>query len=75
MKKAPKFLLAFDKEFERKFIVHTQAPLLIAEVINEQNMECISIVPGEYDPKRLAGLMNRMGDWYYNYKKEKGHDN
>lgn len=65
----PKFLLAFDRDHKRKFVVHTQTPLVIAEVLQDDTGPYLEAVT--YEPAaetegadRLAGLMRRMGDWY-----------
>lgn len=67
----PKFLLAFDRDFDRKFVVHTQHPICISEVKENFEEKFIDIVDVAHDsrtseisPERLAGLMRRMGDWY-----------
>jgi hypothetical protein len=65
----PKFLLAFDRDHKRKFVVHTQTPIVIAEVLCDENgpyLEAVTYEPAAETlrPNRLAGLMRRMGDWY-----------
>jgi hypothetical protein len=67
----PKFLLAFDRDFDKKFVVHTQDPIVIAEVKEDPNEKFIDLEAVAHDsqahtqdPNRLAGLMRRMGDWY-----------
>ncbi|MBE0663748.1 MAG: hypothetical protein IH597_14935 [Bacteroidales bacterium] len=67
----PKFLLAFDRDFEKKYVVHTQDPMLIAEVKEGPNDRFIDLEVVTHDSQahtqgadRLAGLMRRMADWY-----------
>ena len=67
----PKFLLAFDRDFDRKFVVHTQDPVFIAEVKENSDDKSIDIITISHDSQahtqgadRLAGLMRRMVDWY-----------
>ncbi len=67
----PKFLLAFDRDFDKKFVVHTQDPLLIAIVKEDPNNKYVDLEVVAHDSQahtqdtnRLAGLMRRMSDWY-----------
>ena len=74
MSHLPKFLLAQNRENTRQFVVHTQEPLCIAEIHkNETDIELkgVAIEQSNIDPQRLAGLMSRMGDWYYSVIKER----
>ena len=66
----PKFLLAFDRDYKRKFVVHLQHPLLVAEAIQEPNSNIINLEVVRHEDtdlpvEKLAGLMRRMGDWYH----------
>jgi hypothetical protein len=65
----PKFLLASDRDHKRKFVIHTQTPIVIAEVLKDEAgpyLEAVTYEPAAetLTPTRLAGLMRRMGDWY-----------
>ncbi len=65
----PKFLLASDRDHKRKFVVHMQTPIVIAEVFKDENgpyLEAVTYEPSAetLSADRLAGLMRRMGDWY-----------
>jgi len=65
--KLPKFLLAFDRDFMRKFIIHTQTPIAICEAI-ENDIEVLIVE--ETDNERKAGLTNRVKDWYKSVNKK-----
>lgn len=80
MNKIPKFLVANSRDNKREFVIHTQSPVLICEVkYNDGGAVDIDSVYIEQipnpDAKRLAGLIRRMGDWYYSTKKSKNENN
>ncbi len=67
----PKFLLAADRDNDRKYIVHTQNPIMVAEIIQEPNSKhCEFVIRGIdsqanlLDPKKIAWLMKRLNSWY-----------
>jgi len=74
MKTFPKFTIINSCSGEREFIFHSQPPLMLCEV-KYLDGGTIDIQPvwsesfEDADVMRAAGLMRRMGDWYYNLKK------
>lgn len=63
-----KFLIASNPIVNdgRVFIIHTQDPVIIAEVI-DNNIEGKYIGETNLESTKIAGIMRRMGDWYINY--------
>ncbi|PKP02072.1 MAG: hypothetical protein CVU11_13270 [Bacteroidetes bacterium HGW-Bacteroidetes-6] len=74
MSHLPKFLLAQNRENTRQFVVHTQEPLCIAEIHDNKDvveLKGVAIAENNLEAQRIAGLMSRMGDWYYSVIKER----
>lgn len=59
----PKFLIAFDRDYKRKFIVHAQEPHIFVEI--EDNKLDVEIALKECggDPN-VTGIIMRMKDWF-----------
>lgn len=72
MNKLPKFLVAQNEQVSNEvYVIHTQTPRFIAKVEgNDINivLEIDSIILNSVE---LAGIMRRMGDWWYSYLKFK----
>lgn len=55
-----------------EYILHTQPPRFLAKVTPEDNLRNFEIVDeidsfSDYPPEKIAGLMNRMFEWFTKY--------
>ena len=59
--KLPKFLLAFDRNYQKKYIVHTQFPKIIVET--DGNELLTEEILKDHADSKITGLIMRMKDW------------
>jgi len=65
----PKFLLAFDRNFVQKFIVHTKKPMFFVPIENDELIVETLLQDCNGDPE-FTGVVMRMKDWYKSVNKK-----
>ena len=76
---APRWLFAEDTSGGRQFVVHTQWPRFVAEVLDAplgeaQEIEVVQLMDevGNPDPQTIASLMREAGDALTEYDRRLG---
>lgn len=74
----PRFMIAVNPmaEHGEVYVYHSQQPRFLAKFVRDRPSSHFEIIDDiddmikyfNNDDKKIAGLLRRLGDWYYSYK-------